>query len=347
MELALYEPLEGYYAASRQTRTGKDGDFFTSVSVGPLFGRLLAHRIHAFWLANGSPDILPIIEAGAHDGSLALDILQGAKDFSQDFRNSLSYTLIEASAELRRQQQSRLSGASHLESIDDLAEDPRPSIFLSNELFDAFPVDCFEMTDGGWRERRVDGGPDSFHWVLSDPKKPLGWISDDYSLRTLVERRKGIADFFDTLASKRPAALFIAIDYGFARPELYHKDRIGGTLSAYRAHRRIDDVLQDPGLLDLTTHIDFTELAECASANGYQPQLFCSQASYFTALSRTLLLQIEQAGSPDPALIRQFQSLTHPGIMGRSFQVFEACSSDLNSRPPLSQEDILRRVALE
>ena len=47
MELALYAPGLGYY--ERQREIGRRGDFYTSVSVGSLFGELLAFQF-AQWL---------------------------------------------------------------------------------------------------------------------------------------------------------------------------------------------------------------------------------------------------------------------------------------------------------
>ena len=41
MDLALYHPTLGYYARADR-RSGRAGDFFTSVDLGPLFGELLA-----------------------------------------------------------------------------------------------------------------------------------------------------------------------------------------------------------------------------------------------------------------------------------------------------------------
>ena len=49
MELALYHPVHGYYERDATT-VGRRGDFFTSVSVGSLFGELLAFQF-AEWLA--------------------------------------------------------------------------------------------------------------------------------------------------------------------------------------------------------------------------------------------------------------------------------------------------------
>src|SRR5947209_15065960 len=44
MDFALYDPERGYYARAVQ-RSGRAGDFFTSVDVGPLFGELLAVQV--------------------------------------------------------------------------------------------------------------------------------------------------------------------------------------------------------------------------------------------------------------------------------------------------------------
>ena len=44
MEVALYDDEDGYYARAAQ-RSGRAGDFFTSVDVGPVFGELLARQV--------------------------------------------------------------------------------------------------------------------------------------------------------------------------------------------------------------------------------------------------------------------------------------------------------------
>jgi len=48
MELALYCPETGYYETEKNI-VGRAGDFITSVSVGELFGQLLAFQF-AEWL---------------------------------------------------------------------------------------------------------------------------------------------------------------------------------------------------------------------------------------------------------------------------------------------------------
>jgi len=75
MELALYDPLAGYYASAR-ARIGKCGDFFTNVSVGPVFGRILAGQFREMWSRLGKPARFALVEQGANDGQLALDIFR-------------------------------------------------------------------------------------------------------------------------------------------------------------------------------------------------------------------------------------------------------------------------------
>ena len=48
MEISLYHPELGYYARAAQ-KTGRAGDFFTSVDVGPIFGELLAKQFAEMW----------------------------------------------------------------------------------------------------------------------------------------------------------------------------------------------------------------------------------------------------------------------------------------------------------
>ena len=86
MEMALYHPGLGYYAKiGGPSPIGRSGDFYTSVSAGPLFGRLLARQFFQMWRVLGKPDPFWIIEQGAHDGQLACDILEWCRAETSDF----------------------------------------------------------------------------------------------------------------------------------------------------------------------------------------------------------------------------------------------------------------------
>ncbi|MFO1513045.1 MAG: hypothetical protein U1F83_09070 [Verrucomicrobiota bacterium] len=62
MEIALYCPDCGYYEKENDN-IGRRGDFYTSVSVGPLFGHLLAFQF-AKWLEEIPAATVQLVEAG-------------------------------------------------------------------------------------------------------------------------------------------------------------------------------------------------------------------------------------------------------------------------------------------
>ena len=64
MEQALYHPIHGYYSSER-ARIGRAGDFFTNVSVGDLFGEILAAQAVELFDLLGAPGQFKIAEQGA------------------------------------------------------------------------------------------------------------------------------------------------------------------------------------------------------------------------------------------------------------------------------------------
>ena len=68
MEVALYHPGGGYYTSGE--RVGASGDFYTSPSVHPAFGALLAVQLFQMWELLGRPAPFTIAEAGAGNGLL-------------------------------------------------------------------------------------------------------------------------------------------------------------------------------------------------------------------------------------------------------------------------------------
>ncbi len=330
MTAALYEPGCGYYA--RETRQiGRAGDFFTSVSVGPLFGQILARRFLREWLATGAPARWRVIECGAHDGTLAADILDALAALERRAFDGLEYVIAEPLPLLQAAQrdtlqpyQDRVRFAADLTA---LAADPLPGIAFGNELLDALPFHLVEWQAGQWLECRVALAPDdAFCWTTSpidDPLlltalAPLGHgFPDGYR----TEVRSGFTAWLAALARCLDAGLMVWADYGFARSDYYHPDRTSGTLRTFARHQAGTDPLAEPGAADITAHVDFTALAEAALTLGGRPVDFRSQGAWLTDHARAWLL--EQEGRPQPAFIRQFQTLTHPAHLGASFHILE------------------------
>jgi len=335
MASALYDPTHGYYASEKQ-RVGKEGDFITSISIGSCFGMILAIRLHTFWLESGKTAPFHIIEPGANNGELCADILNKIQKLSPEFYQATHYHLIESTPALIAAQQQTLStrfpekftSHSSLQEISNLH-----GAILSNELIDAFPVELIQLNNGEWKQLAV---------TLTDEKTLTltpATITDTTlrefcdSLGTqfpdgyTTEYSPDIPSFTREASNALASGLFITVDYGHAREDYYHPDRITGTLQTYYQHQKSDDPLIAPGEIDITTHIDLTHLTTSAEACGFTSPSLRTQASYLTGHARNWLLDIENPETPTapetPQLLRQFQTLIHPAMLGTKFSVLE------------------------
>src|SRR5258708_1583590 len=156
MEMALYHPGFGYYAkVGGPSPIGRSGDFFTSVSVGPLFGRLLGRQFHQMWGALGNPNPFWIIEQGAHDGQLACDILEWCRAETPEFFDAIRYAIVQSTGALSMHQKcapepALISHITWFETLAELAAEKPVGVFFSNELVDAFPVRSITYCSGQW-----------------------------------------------------------------------------------------------------------------------------------------------------------------------------------------------------
>ncbi len=331
MGIALYEPSLGYYA--RETRqVGRGGDFFTSVSVGPLFGELLARRFLREWKGLGSPARWTIIESGAHDGTLARDILGTISRLNADALRALEYVIPEPLPLLQAAQRQTLAEFSReTKFISDISErfsEPLPGIAFGNELLDALPFHVVEWREDAWRECRVAADLNGeFIWetdhLITDPqlRDAVALLGNHFPHGYRTEVRSRFCDFLEPLTRCLSSGLLLWADYGFARPEYYHPDRKSGTLRTFSNHRAAENPLASPGEIDITAHVDFTAVAEASIALGAIPTTFVSQGKWLTEQARDWLLAQEE--TPDFPALRQFQTLTHPAHLGGCFHVIE------------------------
>src|SRR4029434_9627297 len=113
----------------------------------------------------------------------------------------------------------------------------------------------------------------------------------------------------------------LTIDYGLTADEVLRPERSGGTLRAYRHHHAQGDVLTDPGEQDLTAHVNFTALQRIGEAAGWRTEGLLSQAKFLTQIAQHTWDGSSNFGPWTPGRRRQFQTLTHPDHLGRSFKV--------------------------
>lgn len=373
MELALYCPVYGYYEAEGD-KIGRRGDFYTSVSVGRLFGQLLACQF-ADWFsfptavpgcqlpgpgchaqgqcnAPGGHGVGPhqpffrLVEAGAHRGDLALDILQWFRTYRPAELEGLRYWILEPSSTRRGWQKERLAEfGSIVNWAKDVKELQEPSgissprsvtIIFSNELLDAMPVHRvgWDATQRKWFEWGVRAEQDAFVWthLPLDSRLLASWVeaSGFPSLSELTDvlpdgftlefSPEAVAWWRETALALGPGKL-VAFDYGGTADELLLPERRRGTLRAYRHHQACPDPLAAPGEQDLTAHVNFTALQHAGAAAGLQTQMFVTQTQFLTAIAAGIWERKVPFEEWTPELARQFQTLTHPQHLGRAFRV--------------------------
>lgn len=353
MELALYDQTFGYYARAAQ-RSGRAGDFFTSVDVGPLFGELLATQLGemaGILRATAEPEssalpVFDLVEAGAGNGRLSSDILRAIQDRDPELYSRLRLHLVEASAAARdaqpatlRELRDRLSSSSA--SLPESFE----GVLVANELLDAFPVHQVVMREDGLREiyvaapisheatktRSEQGfGLSRFRGTLGPVEGPLSTPALQAHLDRLgialepgwrVEINLRAVDWIRDAAQRLARGFIILIDYGHEARDLYSASHAQGTLTTFSGHRTdtalgsLPAWLERPGEQDITAHVDFTSVRDAAEAAGLTTIAFLDQTYFVLGL-------VEEWTAP--ALARRsaaLKTLMMPGGLGSTHKV--------------------------
>jgi SAM-dependent MidA family methyltransferase len=318
IELALYHPEHGYYGAGR-ARLGRGGDFFTNVSVGKVYGELLAGQFVEMWERLGRPGDFAIVEQGANDGAFAADVLGWCREEASDFYGAMRYVIVEGLEVLRGRQAEALAGFAGKVSWRPALEEMEgfTGVHFSNELVDAFPVHLVRWREGGWMEL----------WVTGE----LGWLEEPIAPGPLLERLADVPQidgytteinleaprWAATLAARLEQGWVLAVDYGMARDRYYAPESHTGTLQCYAGHTRGIDPLANPGHCDLTAHVEFTSLADAFLATGMELAGYTDQHHFLTGLAARAFAQ----RAPTPQESRGLKTLLHPEMLGTSFQV--------------------------
>ncbi len=321
MDLALYAPGLGYYV-SGFTKFGEKGDFITASSCTSLFGATLARQISEI-MSLTSPQI---IELGAGDGSLAVDIIMELEKLDS---LPAAYFILDVSPYMKTKQQDIISEkVPHLLSLfswlDDVPEQISGVVF-ANELFDALPVNLIKVEDKQILERGVAVGGHSFHWSDKKAEGELLKVATNLDLHPPYLTEIGLVGraLMEKLVSNFDTAVLLLIDYGFRRAEYYHPQRSQGTLLCHYKHYVHDDPFFSPGLQDITAHVDFTSLAEIAKTFDLEILGYCSQAQFLINCGITDLISenMDNDRSTGNLPSHLLNKLLSPGEMGELVKV--------------------------
>ena len=322
MELALYAPGLGYYMAGAR-KLGAEGDFVTAPEISPLFGETLAHQVREVLAAAGGE----VLEVGAGSGALAATLLAELERLDA---LPARYLILELSPDLRRRSRDTLAARlPHLmERIAWLNRLPPAfsGCVLGNEVLDAMPVTVVCREGEALHERGVAIEGERFVWQSRPQREsararldPSWFPVDGYSSEVQLHAQAFVRTLGGIL--ERGVALFV--DYGFPRREYYHPERAQGTLRCHYRHRAHDDPFFLPGLQDITSHVDFTAIAEAAAEGGLEVMGYANQAQFLINCGLTDLV----ARTPPEdvraylPLASQVQKLTSPAEMGELFKV--------------------------
>ncbi|CUA84047.1 SAM-dependent methyltransferase, MidA family [Gulbenkiania indica] len=323
MELALYAPGLGYYAAG-STKFGATGDFITAPEMTPLFGHTLARQVAELLPATAGT----LYEFGAGTGRLAVDLLTRLEALGQ---LPEAYVIIDLSADLIDRQRATLAAAlphlipriRWLSALPDALD----GVVLGNELLDAMPCELVVHDGQSPLQRGVALGPDGF--VFEDRVLP------DEALKALAASRlppvpgyvseisQANTAFIATLGARLRRGALLLIDYGYPRHEYYHPQRHMGTLIGHYRHHTVHDPFYLPGLMDLTCHVDFTAIAEAGLEAGLDLIGYTTQAQFL--VNAGLAEELGGINADDAARYLRtasaVQKLTDPTEMGELFKV--------------------------
>lgn len=342
MQLALYTPGLGYYSGPLE-KFGEQGDFVTAPGIGSLFGRCLARSIAPALQSITGADI---VEFGAGDGRLAATVLEELQ-----YLETLPgrYLIIEASADLRQRQKDQLGHLppqilARVKWLDTLPESIR-GVVLGNELLDAMPCKRFQVDRNGalWElnVRSKDGTRElpQFEYVLADRPLEAKYLPTGFKPANGYESELPLQNraWIRSLGERVREGVIILADYGFPAGEFYHPDRSQGTLMCHYRHHSHSDPFWFPGLQDITSHVDFTALAEAAAEVGLELNGYIDQANFLIDSGLADILaasqQVHPPGSREAVeLAAEVKKLTMPHEMGELFKVI-AFSRNLAQQP--------------
>ena len=320
MEQALYHPKQGYYSSGRCV-IGRKGDYFTNVSVGPLFGQMLAAQFSEIWESLGRINNFVLVEQGAHDGQFARDVLEFAQKGLPEFFDALRYQVVEPFPILEAQQRRTLEEFGNKIQWQKSLE-PFTGIHFSNELLDALPV---RLVSNG-REKLVGLEGDKFVFV----ERPIETARSDQAALELI----------DEIAANLQRGYVIAIDYGPSDAKFERNVQVRAR------HRNLASPFEQIGDADITMSVHWKNIVDRAQTNGLRVAGFTDQHHFLTGI----LSHVGRGGSleapaddwgqsslPDSRKAkRELQTLLHPEMLGRAFQVLALAKNVGVQVPPFA-----------
>jgi SAM-dependent MidA family methyltransferase len=330
MRACLDDPARGYRL--KPQTIGAAGDFVTAPEISQVFGELIGLWCAVLWEGMGRPAPLRLIELGPGRGTLMRDALRAAKALPA-FMDAATVHLVEISPPLRHLQRGLLvrtdgeetfPNVTWHEALQDVA--PGAAIIVANEFLDALPIRQLLNHDGAWHERVVEAAPEGGLRFASGAR--VEYASEAPQPGAVAELRVGEEELLAALGARREPLAALFVDYGPADPSF------GDTLQAVRRHGYAD-LLADPGMADLTAHVQFAALAGKARAGGFAVAGPIAQAEFLGRLG--IAERTAKIMAANPARAAEIEAATQrlmaPTGMGQLYKAIAVHSPGLSSPP--------------
>ncbi len=257
----LYGKL-GFYTS--QNAFGKCGHFITSPQISSIFsdciGFFLLDKVNTKW----NNKAINIVEIGSGNGLL----ISGIYDiFSKFHAKNINFFAAEQSEFNRKGLEEKLPKAIKIhENFSEINLENKPTIFISNELLDAYPVDQYVKNGRNWTKIFVKKDGEKLIKIASknfDKNEILSHIDEFYSSKNIpniIEIPKQAINDFRTICKtiKNLDGGLLFIDYG------YTNNPGKNTIQAVKNHKKVD-LLTNPTECDITHLVNFEIYKKIAS----------------------------------------------------------------------------------
>ncbi|WP_176547378.1 SAM-dependent methyltransferase [Bacillus sp. AFS053548] len=328
ISLVLYDHEKGYYQMANE-KIGRKGDFYTTSSVGTVYGEVIAATFCRFVKNNLIEPFF--VEVGGGNGRFAAAFLSYCEKKEPEIYHNLTYYIIDASQYHHKLQIELL--ANHLNCKYFLnileIEQINSGMVFSNELFDALPVRVVEFNQNEWHEVVIviDGQNNLKENLVKIQDSEISDFLSRYNFvgknGQRIEIPVGMEKVYDLLQSKISKGIILTVDYGFTREEWDAPHRIKGSLRGYYKHEMKSNILEHLGHMDITTHIHWDELKKFGLQNHIENLYFSNQRDAILDFGILNWLIPHAQSNPFSSEYKQnraVQSLIMPGGISDSFQ---------------------------
>jgi SAM-dependent MidA family methyltransferase len=283
MRMALYEPGYGYYITGA-AKMGWEADYFTSTDVSNLFANCMGRQLYAMWEKLKSPAHFIVLEQGAGRGNLAEGVRTWAQKEVPEFYEVLDYR----TEDIRGGEDATAS-----DEFDQSNTVRYPTVVVSNELIDAFPVHIVEkrgerlyevfvnvQEEGRLCEVLDEPGIDVVAGYLDMYKIPWRTFEDGWRAEINLDALR----WMQRTAGLMRSGFILTIDYGDKARALYTAWRKRGTLLCFYKHQANERPLLHPGEQDITAHVNFSSLINEGRRLGMRLHTFTTQRLWLQSM---------------------------------------------------------------